>query len=1054
MKTRISTRILALLLLGAIVIGFIPAVMATDSAESSAVEPGEPESSSAEQTAPEATPSPEPVEATAEEPSEETVTESDEPLSMDGFPLVRAFFNPRMRAATGTMDKSLCTYVYSYTSPYWYCNQHYTGTGHTGAHYFYCETIAYHEIDGVVAYCIEPNVGSADGQQYTSYDDGSAASGSYWMLELDATQRELIKTVLAFGYPEVDYGYGEQAQYAATQVILWEIIMRHRYPDLSTTSHAGLYNSVYSILGANFANAYNAILNGISIYDGKYPSFASDDGGNIPTVKLTLNKSTNCYEGTVTDTNAVLSRYTFAKEGVTFTKNGNKLTISVPVSSASSVKGKVITGTSTMKNMDTSNPLIWENSTYQTVCTAGGAKPAEAYFKLDWDSTGGIKIIKKVSDSSITLKGWTFYFKNNTTGETITKTTDSTGNITVTGLEAGAKYTVSEKTYDGYYQVSSQAVTIESGKTTELTFTNKPLVGNLTVTKSVNNGTLKGFQFRLHGTSTIGKKVDVTATTNSSGVASFKNVYVGTYTLEEVAPGNQYIKPASQTVTIKANSSTGVGSTTSATMINTWKEWRATITKVDGETTSKQGNASLDGAEYTLYKNGTAVKTYTIKNGTFTTDYYPCTDSNSVYTMKETKAPTGYTLDSTVYKLTTSYNDYSKAQNSFSLTVKDTVIKGKIQVEKYAHNTVSGEKTPEKGATFQVWLKSAGSYAKAKSSEKDVITIGENGKGLSKSLPYGTYCVKQISGWDGYIKDETTYEVAITSNGTTATKDTSGKKLVIYNEIWTGSLTILKVDGDTKKPLADAEFTLTGSDGTSKTGKTDTDGKLTFKDLVYGVTYTWKETAAPRGYLLKEDNTGTLKVDKDNAVVEVTCEDFRREAEIVVTKVNGGGDPLPGCTYLLEYKENGTWTPVSKRVNSSVTAGGCTSPNLKNGCLTTDETGVASFTGLMADGFIQYRLTEVKAPEGYSLLLEPVFEGTLPVAVKKNLASDGAEEIIGDTAYFYRLPVTVTDGHIYVLPQTGGSGNIFLPLGLMAMFTAGLMCLFHNHKTKKAKENA
>ena len=113
MKTRISTRILALLLLGAMVIGFIPAVMATDSATDSVVEPEEIENSTAEQTESEATPTPEPEEETVEEPSEETVNESDVPLSMDGFPLVRAFFNPRMRAATGTMSKSLCTYVYN-----------------------------------------------------------------------------------------------------------------------------------------------------------------------------------------------------------------------------------------------------------------------------------------------------------------------------------------------------------------------------------------------------------------------------------------------------------------------------------------------------------------------------------------------------------------------------------------------------------------------------------------------------------------------------------------------------------------------------------------------------------------------------------------------------------------------------------------------------------------------------------------------------------------------------------------------------------------------------
>lgn len=1062
MKFKVWLRIVSIILIVASLFCYFPAVLATDNTKSiieAGIEiEGVQETDQIENPLPKSTgvlteEQPEPEVEPSE--SEDTVTESDVPLSMDGYPLVRTFVNPRMRSATGTMTKSLCTYVYSYVSPYWYCNQYYTGTAHLGGHYFYCETIAYHEIDGEVAYCLEPNASSANAQQYTGYSDGFAPEDSYWMVELDATQRELIKTVLTFSYPEVDYGYGEQAQYAATQVILWEIIMRHRYPDLNSTSHAGLYNSVKAILGTKFTDAYNAVLNGISVYDGKCPSFASDDASNIPTVKLTLNKSTNCYEGTVTDSNAVLERYTFAKDGVTFTRNGNGLTISVPASSASAVKGKVVTGTSTMKDMDTSNPQIWENSTYQTVCTAGGAKPAEAYFKLDWEDNGGIKVIKKVSDASVSLQGWIFYFKNNSTGETITKTTDSNGNICVTGLQAGTKYTVSEKTYDGYNQVPSQTVTIEAGKTTELTFTNKPLTGNLTVTKSVNYGTLKGFQFRLYGTSTIGKKVDTTITTDANGTAKFTGIYVGSYTLEEDSPGNQYIVPSSQTVTITANATTGVGSTVTATMTNTWKHWRATVTKADAETTSAQGNSSLEGAEYTLYKNGTAVKTYTVKNGSFTTDYYPCTESNSVYTLKETKAPAGYALDSTVYKLTTSYGDYSKAENTFSLTAKDTVIKGKIQVEKYAYNTVSGSKTPEKGATYQVWLKSAGSYAKAKDSEKDTITIGDNGKGISKSLPYGTYCLKQVSGWDGYIKDENTYEVSITSNGTTVVKDTSGKSLVFYNKIWTGSLTILKVDGDTKTVLSGAEFTLTGSDGSKVTADTGTDGKVTFSDLVYGVTYTWEETSAPKGYLVNEENTGTVSVDKDNATIEVTCENFRREGEIIVTKTNSGGDPLPGCAYLLEYKNGGTWTPVSKRVDASVTTGGCTSPNLKNGCVTTDETGVASFTGLMADGSIQYRLTEVSAPEGYSLLTEPVYEGILPVAVDKNLASSGAEEIIGNTAYFYRLPVTVTDGHIYTLPQTGGSGNSLFMMGLLAMFTAGVVFLRHYKKSKKNnKENA
>ena len=237
MKTRISTRILALLLLGAMMIGFIPAVIATDSAEASVVEPGETETSTAEQVEPEAPPSPEPAGETPEETSEETINESDVPLSMDGFPLVRAFFNPRMRAATGTMSKSLCTYVYNYISPYWYCNQHYTGTGHTGAHYFYCETIAYHEINGVVAYCIEPNVGSVDAQQYTSYDDGSADSASYWMLELDIEAG--LKPVYIIRQPYVHYKkcpkYKGIVGLYYHYLYLLESIEKRQYPPRMTT---------------------------------------------------------------------------------------------------------------------------------------------------------------------------------------------------------------------------------------------------------------------------------------------------------------------------------------------------------------------------------------------------------------------------------------------------------------------------------------------------------------------------------------------------------------------------------------------------------------------------------------------------------------------------------------------------------------------------------------------------------------------------------------------------------------------------------------------------
>ena len=376
-------------------------------------------------------------------------------------------------------------------------------------------------------------------------------------------------------------------------------------------------------------------------------------------------------------------------------------------------------------------------------------------------------------------------------------------------------------------------------------------------------------------------------------------------------------------------------------------------------------------------------------------------------------------LDSTTYKLTTSYTHYSSKVNSFTVTVSEQMIKGKIQVQKQAVNTGSKTEHPEKGATYQVWLKSAGSFAKADAEHKDTIAIGADGKGTSKDLPYGVYCLQQKTGWPGYEPDTKVYEVSITTNGETVTKDTGKKNLSYENDIWTGVLTIVKVDKDSRIPLAGAEFQLKGSDGSKQTATTSATGKVEFKDLVYGIIYEWQETKAPHGYVLDSSNKGIWSVEVKDATIEVTAENTRRPGTITVTKQNTAGEPLSGATYLLEYKDGSTWKAVTKRSGDSITRGGTTSA-VSSGCLTTGADGTITFDGLWADGEIQYRLTEVKAPAGYELLKEPVYEGTLPVAVDKSKATGTPDEVEGNTAYFYRLPVTVKDGKVFNLPKTGG----------------------------------
>ena len=941
-KNRNHKRLFALLLVLALIIGMIPSALADNEPDISAVESTK-EALVDFQSEAEPVISP-PIQSILESDEladdSEVDTEIEASTSMDGETLTRMDNGSVMLlGGGGTMGKSTCVTFAAYQSARWKCHRYEVDGSHSYGHYFYTSEIAYHTIDGVDSYCIEPNTTSLGGQYYTSYTAEEASSSSYWKLELDDLQRSHIQKILAFGYPQVDYGYSRQVQYAATQVLIWEVVSHSRYnADIKSCSDYGLYRNVYAVLGADFQNCYDGILNAISVSDGTVPSFSSSSQGNAKSITLTLNNSTGCYEGSVRDTAGVLSHFTFSASGVNFSRSGNTLYISVPAASADAIKGQTITGTSDQKLMSTSNPTIWENPTYQTVLTAGGADYLHAYISLTWADA--------------------------------------------------------------------------------------PKTGSLVVSKAVNYGSWSGFTFRLHGTSDKGNSVDVTATTGSDGKAYFKDIEIGTYTLEEVSPGNAYILPEPQTVTIPGDE------VTYAIMENVWKHWRASITKVDSDTgkAAPQGDATLNGAEYTLYKSGKEVATYTISNGGFTTDLFPCMADDGVYTLKETKAPSGYKLDETVYKLKTSYDHYTGAENKFSVTVSDPVIYGKIQLTKYALNTVSGDKQPEEVAMFTVYLKSAGSYDAAKEAERDIITIGKNGKGISKSLPYGTYCVQQRTGWAGYDRDETVYEVSISKDGQTVTKDNSGHDLTIYNNIWTGKLSILKVDGADNTPLSGAVFTLNGSDGSESTLTTGDDGTVTFENLVFGVTYIWKETKAPKGYLLSEGNTGIWSVEEHDAEIQYTAKDNRRPGSITVTKQNTDGQPLFGATFLLEYKDGDSWKPV---YHSDSLAKGGTIANVTDGKLTTDESGNVTFENLWADEEVQYRLTEVAAPEGYELLKEPIFEGTLPVSYPDGKVTATPDEVIDGTAYFYNLPVTVQNGHIYTLPMTGGSSFPFVPLAII-----------------------
>ena len=519
-----------------------------------------------------------------------------------------------------------------------------------------------------------------------------------------------------------------------------------------------------------------------------------------------------------------------------------------------------------------------------------------------------------------------------------------------------------------------------------LTDTNN-VIGNYSFSASdtVVSVEVSGSRLILRSASPLSASATVVATRNSAYTAASTFTPYGSTTRQDIVVGVEAIGGMTGYLTLKANR----------------KEFRITVTKEDGITETAQGDGTLTGA---VYHGDTLIETCTTDaNGQFTTGYY---EAGEGWTIREIAPSPGYLLDTTVYPIPAATDQLPSIKNDLTLTVKETPIFGRLSISKLAVNSAAGAKAPEAGASFEVFLKSAGSYDAAAESERDILTCGENGTAQSKLLPYGVYIVRQLSGWKGYALDATLHEVNITSDGETVS-------LSIRNEIYKGSLTIQKVDKDSGQTLPGARFRLL-----------DESGVLTFDNLPFG-DYYLEELEAPNGY--KADTTPyVFSVTADGQKIEIRRENTRIPGSVTVAKTDSGGNPIPGAAFRLEYSEDGeSWTPVFHTEVPAKEVGGCTSEGLSDGILITGDDGIAIFDGLRAGDGILYRVTEIATVNGYVLLTEPVELGTLPRENEDNP--------------IYDVSVTVNNSPTYLLPMTGGTG--LWPV-LSAGFAAACMGLF------------
>lgn len=884
-------------------------------------------------------------------------------------------------------------------------------------------------------------------------------------------QQTTMKAILAEGFHETNsldksdwgntqgIGYkgnyaNETAKWLVTQYLIWaaekNYITKHSNTswtwksqvdtDLETVAK-NAYNP--TVVRSYYAEVKAKLLNAYTI-----PSFASSSSSSFSTtIKMYWDGSK--YTATVTDSKSVAAYYTYTCNGITFTKNGNKLTISTTKEYPS---GVVATGSRTIG--DDSNLAWWKctDSSIQLIATPlGKTKTVRSYLKVQTVTPSYYIYLKKSSaDTSMTngdnrysLEGAVYtVYSGNTAVATIA--TDASGygytNVALQNGRYSIKETTSPKNY--YKDETTHWVTISYGDAAlNVSDVPIPLEYSINLTKtsanvSITNGdsgySLAGAVYKIYNSS--GTKV-ASITTDSSGKGT-SNVKLknGTYTaVESKAPPGYALDTTRHTVRI--NNADATLNVSDVPLIKT-----VTLTKTSANTSITAGNSnySLAGAVYDVYEGnsatGTPVASFTTNTSgvaTLSRKLYP----NRTYTILERTPPPGYVKDTTPHLFYLTYNSATmdvvddpqyvkimvkkkdsgtktnvaagnaslagavyaitykengvdktvqKTTNSSGILYFTNVPLGEIKIQEisapvgykldstvHTYNVTSDKVTSavyemepedftedvfkghiqitkqiemlgadaqlEQGAEYQVYLKSAGSYANAKDTERDYLVTGADGKSITKDLPYGTYTLHQVKGVPGReFKD---MDVDVHENGKTY-------EMTLTNELKYAPLKIVKTSEDGN--VAGFTFKVTRlADGYSKTYTTNAAGEIITDQMPVYVDadatqlyeYKVEEINVPDKYRTPDAQTITLTY-RQTAEVRFYNQIARGTLEIL--KVDHDGvTPLEGAKFEI--------TDDNNNVIATETSG----PDGK----------------IKVDSILygQYHWSEVEAPKGYDL---------------------------------------------------------------------------------------
>lgn len=891
---------------------------------------------------------------------------------------------------------------------------------------------------GNICYCIEPGVPQNTGDSFSSRDENywDNYPGSYNSTISPAEIKSYIGRILQYGYKgpistewRSQNEGGDKLAYAmATQLLIWETVIGERDSDFSKVSTGGYAAVTDTVSGSHplygkIMSYYESIESSV-IHHAAIPNFLSAGKGSAQQVEMEWNGE--AYVAELTDRNGVLDEFSFTANvpGIHFSVDGNTLTIS-----SDEAPTDAVTITGSKENVQRCGIITWTDG---SVGPSGGiqdtvtyAQPVSdhvyGYLKLKV-SLGGAEIIKTSEDGNVS--GISFHISGEGIDQTVQ--TDRDGRIQLDNLKPGI-YTVTEQSYSQYEPQEVRRVTVVSGQTATVTFNNTLKRGDLAVYKNCEDGFNEGITFHLYGTSLSGHTVDEYAITDSDGIAYFDDVLIGSgYTLGEVDTAERYVIPDSQTAAIEWDTALN------KTFSNVLKKWNVTVTKRDAETEAAQGDASLAGAVYGVFNGEELVDSYTTDaNGQFTTDYYVCGDD---WTIREITPSEGYLLDTTVHKVGASAGNFTIEYNSLSCDVTEQVLKGQIALIKHTDDGDTQLETPEVGAEFQVYLKSAGGYDAATDSERDYLTCDENGFAQTKSLPYGIYTVHQTKGWDGReLLDD--FDVFISQDGEVY-------RYLANNAPFESFIKVVKVDAETGNPIpyAGAGFKLYRPDGSLITQTftypevtvidtfyTNDEGFLiTPESLEYGTGYSLVEVSAPYGYVLNTEPV-YFDVTEENSteegavtIVSVTKANTAQKGVIAISKSGevfasvtqneGFYQPvyavqgLPGAVYEITAAEDICTLDGTLRYSAGEVVD----------TVTTDESGKAVSKALYLG---KYQIREITAPEG--MVLNPEIHEVALVYAGQEI------EITETSASFYndRQKVQITLAKLMETNEKFGIGG-------------------------------